>query len=447
MPFNTDSGPTASPMEVGSRLAATQTIFTAGHALTTGGFFNYFVNSYKPTATWLAILQAAPELFETAGLLTRPVVMRLMSRKTLWIVGLVLCRLAALAIPFIAIVGQGKSATEVLPWVLIAVAVWYALQGMSYIAFLSWLSDLAPERTWGRVFASRQLVYVAMSWVMGTVGGSLVRWQRASLAKDQQIWFYIVAFTVGGIVASLSFLPMLRLPAIKTQTKFDRLKILEPLRAALADRNFRFLLLWVTHMAFAQGLTQAVLTKYQIDVLKIPLDGYLRMLAVMQTIQIVLSPAAGFLSDRIGDRNLLFGSHLLLSGAMVFPFLATAERPQWQLGAYVVWGLFGIVNVVMYTLAWRLAPRSDNTSYLGLFRPLSGLTAALAGMVGGICLDRLLGSGWAFATAGRTWTGFHLIFLVSFMGRLTAPFWLLGIGDEPSPPADVREQYALASGR
>ncbi len=427
MPIETDSSPGVSPVEVGTRLAATQTIFTAGHALTTGGFFNYFVSSYRPSATWLAVLQAAPEFFETAGLFARPIVMRLMSRKTLWIAGLVLGRLAALGIPLVAILGQGRSATEVLSWIFVAVAAWYALQGLSYIAFLSWLSDLAPERTWGRVFASRQLVYVVVTWVMSTLGGQAVRWQKANLPPDQQFWFYVVAFSVGGVVAMFSVLPMASLPPLPTQAVFDRQTFLAPLRAAFSDRDFRCLLLWVTHMALAQGLTQAVLTKYQIEVLKIPLDGYLRMTAVMLSIQVVLSVVAGVLSDRLGDRNLLFGTHLLLSAAMIFPLLATPGRPQWQFGAYIVWGLFGIVNVVMYTLAWRLAPRSDNTSFLGLFRPLAGLTAALAGIAGGVWLDQLLQDGWSAEMLGRSWTGFHLLFAVSLAGRATAPFWLLGI--------------------
>jgi hypothetical protein len=422
-----DDSSRVSPVEVGTRLAATQTIFTAGHALTTGGFFNYFVSSYSPTATWLAILQAAPEFFETAGVFARPIVMRLMSRKSLWIGGLIFGRVAALVIPLIAVLGQGKHAMDVLPWILVAVGGWYAFQGLSYIAFLSWLSDLAPERTWGRVFASRQLVYVVMTWIMSTLGGQAVRWQKANLPPDQQFWFYVVAFTAGGVVAALSFLPMVGLPAMPARAAFDRYELVTPLRAAFRDRDFRCLLLWAVHMAFAQGLTQAVITKYQIEILAIPFDGYLRMAAVMLSIQIVLSVVAGYLSDRIGDRNVLFTSHLLLSFAMVFPLLATPEEPQWQLGAYVVWGLFGIVNVVMYTLAWRLAPRSDNTSFLGLFRPLAGLTAALAGILGGILLDRLLKGGWSAELFGRTWSGFHLLFVVSFVGRFTAPFWLLGI--------------------
>jgi len=421
------AGPTASPLEVGTRLAATQTLFTAGHALTSGGFFNYFVSTYRPTATWLAILQAAPEFFETAGLFARPIVTRIWSRKTLWIVGLVLGRLAAFAIPLVAILGQGLDASLVLPWILVAVGFWYALQGLSYIALLSWLSDLAPERAWGRIYSSRQVVVIVVTWIMSTLGGQAIRWQRAHLPPDQQFWFYVIAFTGGGLVAAFSFLPMSRLPAIGTKPVFEPGRFLGPLKAAIADRDFRFLLLWAGHMALAQGLTQAVITKYQIEVLRIPLDGYLQMVAVMLSIQAVLSLVAGQLSDRLGDRNLLFASHLLVSLAMVFPFLATPANPGWQFGAYMTWGLFGVVNVVMTTLAWRLAPRSDNTSFLGLFRPLTGLTAALSGIVGGVWLDRLLKSEWSTEFLGRSWTGFHLLFLISLFGRVTAPFWLLGI--------------------
>ncbi|QDT53110.1 Major Facilitator Superfamily protein [Caulifigura coniformis] len=444
------AGPTASPLEVGTRLAATQALFTAGHALTSGGFFNYFVSTYHPTATWLAILQAAPEFFETAGLFTRPIVTRIWSRKSLWILGLVLGRLAALAIPLIAIVGGQRDASQVLTWILVAVGFWYALQGLSYVAFLSWLSDLAPERTWGRIYSSRQFVVIVVTWIMSTLGGQAIRWQRGNLPPDQQFWFYVIAFTIGGLVAAASFVPMLSLPAIRTRPAFESGRFIGPLKAAVADRDFRFLLVWAAHMALAQGLTQAVITKYQIEVLKIPLEGYLQMVAVMLSIQAVLSLAAGQLSDRLGDRNLLFMSHLFVALAMVFPFLATPANPGWLFGAYITWGLFGVVNVVMTTLAWRLAPRSDNTSFLALFRPLTGLTAAIAAIGGGIWLDRLLKSQWSIDLFGRSWTGFHLLFLVSLVGRVTAPFWLLGIRkrqplrirpDQPSnPTAYVRRR-------
>ena len=62
-------------------------------------------------------------------------------------------------------------------------------------------------------FASRQLAYVVTSWVTASLGGVGVRWSREHLLKEQQIWFYVAAFTIGGCVAMLSVLPMLGAPA------------------------------------------------------------------------------------------------------------------------------------------------------------------------------------------------------------------------------------------
>jgi predicted MFS family arabinose efflux permease len=135
---------------------------------------------------------------------------------------------------------------------------------------------------------------------------------------------------------------------------------------------------------------------------------------------------AGRISDRFGDLRALIVSSFAVSLAIVFPLIATRERWYLQFGAYAVWGLFGIVNLCSQTLALRLAPRGDNTIQLSLFRQVSGLLAGLAGLVGGWWLDRLL------ATAGGAISPYHILFGVSLVGRLTAPFWLLGIR-EPRP--------------
>lgn len=415
------------------RVVASQSLFTAGNTPTVGGFFNYFVSGYQPSALWLAVLQAAPEFFETAGLFARPLIARVASRKALWMVTVLVARLAALGVPWIAVrAGADWTTHEALLAILGCVAVWYVCQGIGYVAFLSWLSDLAPEQRWGRFFAARQTAHLLTSLLVYSVAiwGSV--WVRNNLGPDQRTVFYVAAFTGGGLLTMLAILPMWRVPPREPRSSLHSRGWLQSLRVAVRDRHFRCLLGWSAHLALFQGMTQAVLTKYQIEVLKIPLEGFLVMNGLMLLLQAGLSLIAGRISDRTGDVRALQWGTLLVSTALIFPLLATPATWYLQFGAYVVWGLFGIVNLCSQTLALRLAPRSDNTIHLGLFRPLTGFVAALAGLAGGFWLDQLLAQEWSRELWGRTWTGFHLLFAISLVGRAFAATWLFAarIGSE-----------------
>ncbi|MBX3441185.1 MAG: MFS transporter [Planctomyces sp.] len=412
------------------RVVASQVLFSAGNTLTVGGFFNYFVSGYGPSALWLATLQAAPEFFETAGLFVRPLVLRLFSRKTLWMAGLLIGRSAALAIPLLAVwLGPDAPASLILPAILACLAVWHVCQGLGYVAYLSWLSDLAPERRWGRFFASRQSAALATSLIVYTSAILASQWARRTLPPGDRTTFFVGAFLLGGAIVLSSVLPMLRVPSVPTRTAAGAASLRTMLRRALRTPGFRNLLGWACHLALFQGLTQAVITKFQIEVLTIPLHWFLAMHGLMLVLQTVWNLVAGRISDRIGDVRVLTVSSFAVGTALLFTLAATPETWFLQFGAYAVWGLFGAVNLCSQTLALRLAPRSDNTVQLALFRPVTGFLAAVAGLFGGWALDRLLREEWSLAVPWGVWTGFQLLFAISLFGRLTAPLWLLGIED------------------
>ena len=143
-------------------------------------------------------------------------------------------------------------------------------------------------------------------------------------------------------------------------------------------------------LSCAQGLSQAALFKFQVDVLHIPLSMYYVLSSVMLGLQLPLAALAGRLSDRYGDRRPLMIALFAISPALLFHMVATP--PTWWLlfGAYGLWGLFGVINVCGQNLALRLAPVSDNTVHLALFRQIGGLLAGVAGLCGGLWLDALL---------------------------------------------------------
>lgn len=414
------------------RVIAAQVLFTAGHVLSTGGFLFYFANEFQPAVVLLALLQCTPEVAESAGLFVRPLLRRLGGRKWTWVITLVLARLAALGVPLMAFPAARPAGIEPIAVIIACVAVWYVCQGMAYVSYLSWLSDLVPGYRWGRFFAKRNIAVIAVMLVVPLAASFLRSAWIAGLDADGKRLSYVGIFAIGGVLTLASILPMLTLPNVRITSDTRERPTWRMLAGAVAYRPFRLLLIYSWWLSLAQGLTQAAFFKYQVDVLRIPVTTYYVLSSLMLGLQLPLTALAGRLSDRFGDRRPLMLSTFAVSGAMLF-WLAARPQTWWLLfGAYAFWGLFGIVNLCGQNLTLRLAPPSDNTLHLALFRQIGGLLSGVAGLAGGLWLDTMLRH--AGAPSVSTIAPFHILFTISFVGRVTAALWLIPIAEPPVRP-------------
>ena len=392
-----------------------QILFTAGHSLTTGAFFNYFVYGFQPSAFVFAVLQILPESAESLSWLTRWLLMVDGSRKRLWIAGVLIGRVCALGVPLALFLKDQQLA---LVLIMIATSLWYLCQGIAYVSYLSWLSDLVPETNWGEFFARRQIAMVVISMLVPISAGLMRSYYLQELNPSWQRWSYLLVFFTGAIVVVTSILPMLGIPDVGGELKAQR-HWFAGCRQLIADSNFRWFIASRWWLAFFQGLTQSVLFFFKVQYLKLSLEASYGLLALMLLLQITLTQLGGFLSDHGKDRS-GFGWGIVISATgMFFLFLATPEQWWWIIGTYVAWGAFGVVNLCGRNLCLKLAPLSDNTAQMTLYRQFSGLVAGLAGLWGGWWLGQLRPEG-----SVRLWP-FYLLFAISIIGRSTAPLWLL----------------------
>ena len=468
------------------RVILGQMLFSAGHALTTGGFLNYFANPFfKGFTVWLAVMQVVPEAAESLALITRWLVIRWGGRKTVWWVSLSLGRLAALAIPGLVYAGMEPGTTGAMSAIIGLLGAWYLLQGVSYTAYLSWLSDLVPEVNWGRLLARRSMAISVVTLCM-TYNAAAIFERFKLLTAAEKLSGYTVLFAVGGALCLASILPVIGLPGVvmrspgKAKNDGDaECQALAPspqpsppqsspttsslrmggrgrqeaesgslaaaavptlwssigpqVRRAFSDPTFRRFLFGCWQLSFFQGLTQTAQFQFSANVLKVSQLEYYGMLSVMLLVQIPLAAWSGWLVDRGHDRKVMVGGLLGLSLAMGCWAIA-AWQPEsgqgagWLLAAYVIWGGFGLVNVAQPSLALKLAPRSDNSIQLSLFKQIGGLVAAIAGIVGGVMIDRYTTAGKLPSREVCMW-----IFLISGLGRATAALWFLGREPQPLP--------------
>jgi len=232
-----------------------------------------------------------------------------------------------------------------------------------------------------------------------------------------------------------SMFPMLRLPNMPVSSASISLPERRLIADAFRNRSMRFLLFHNWHLALANGLTQAAFFSYLFGPLGIGLGMFYILLNVMNAVMIPVSYAAGRWCDFRGNKPVLFWGVLSASCALPFWLLATPEQWWWLFGAYIVWGSFGAVNIAGRNLALKLSPRSDNTAHLALFRLVGGLMAGVSGLLGGVWLDSLRHSEFLIELGSYRFERYQLLFLVSWIGRMTAALWIVpirepGIGDE-----------------
>lgn len=429
------------------RAMFSQMLFTLGNAFTVGTFFSYFYDSFLPSAMMFAIAQILPETAQACSLITRHLIRVGFRRKVLWRNGLTLARLAAIFVPF-ALWFPPDNSTVALCWILFWTAVWYVLQGISYVALISWLSDLVPEMEWGQLSSRRELASLAVGIVAPFAIGLIRRnWLTGQSRQIEQVSFAVL-FIVGGLIVLTSTIPLASVPDVPVQPAPAR----TPVRRDDLRRNRPFWQLTASRWwgAIFQGLTQAAFFLFARRVLDIPIEDALLLACCGRLLQLPVTWLAGRLTDTARDKLGLACGLFIASCGVPFWILATPQRWSLLYFAYALWAGFGLVNVCGINLCLKLAPRSRNTAQLALYEQVSGLLAGLSGLVGGILLDRWLhqvegiAPGWhALAnTWNALWPGvlvtttkelpYRVLFLISWCGRLLTPLWLLGL---PQPPS------------
>jgi len=93
----------------------------------------------------------------------------------------------------------------------------------------------------------------------------------------------------------------------------------------------------------------------------------------------------GYLSDRVGRRNLVIGAALVAGAATFFvPFLTNFYT--FLVVAIFVGGPLGIFNSVSFALASDLAPREETGKYMAYYNLASGGAGVVASLVDGVML-------------------------------------------------------------
>ena len=407
-----------------------QLLYSLGASVATGPVLRYAVDDWRLPAFVFTLLLVLPEVAQSTAIGCGVFVRRAESAKRLWFRTAVAARVLATAAAFGPQLDPAAADPRV-AWAMIALlGASEAVQAVSYVALVVWLSRLADADRFGGVFGPRRVGVVAGLIAMPYLLDASLFLRGAEAAGTPEL-------LLGNAAAAAALTVLALIPAdsraggAAASRESRGISAVTGLSAALRDRRARPLMFACWHLAAAQGLTQYVFFRYAADALNVSATQKAYLVAVMFWVQLPLAWVAGWLCDRFEDRR-VFTSGVWATAAAL-PLWLLARPGGWGLyAAYAMWGAFALVNVAIQTMSLRRSDEANRGEVVALVRFGGGVLAALTPLaVSPLLPDRVAAGAWK--DPASVWVG---LIAASFLGRVTAPVWLWRAGRTAvdSPP-------------
>lgn len=367
----------------------------------------------------LASLGAITMAFQ---LLSAALANRVKHRKPIWIALFLLHRLVyagVLITPLLFKAGRAR-----IWWVVGVMFVHNALVHLGDPMWFSWMSDLVPSKTFNRRWGGRQRFITTGSILSGLLIAVSFGWfERADLVVLGFIILGSIAILLG-LVDICMFLSVPEPPHHREPAMTIRQALAEPLK----DPEFRPFMLFRAYWHFAMMIAAPFFQLYMVREL-----GYsvatVQLLFVLHGVGLAL--ASGFwgrLCDLFGYRPVL---QIMVSIKFIVPltYLLLPPIPSVALPIFAL--LFigdGMVNaagrLAIQGVALRSTPRRNRAMFIAAANFVAlGIAGGVAPLVAG-SLIRPLTSVMSTDWGPYRFTGFHVIFLVSAVLRLSAVFFV-----------------------
>ncbi|MGY2897085.1 MFS transporter [Deinococcus sp. UYEF24] len=388
-----------------------------------GGFAMFFINwtsgsvltgyalHLGATPSALGLIASVPLLGQAVSPLAAWLVGRRGRRKGVAVgtalIGRALWLLAA-ALPLLPVPAEAKGALLV---ALVALSsLFIAANGALWTA---WMGDVVPWKERGRYFGLRTGVLGIAGTAANLVAG--VWLDRTQAPFNFQV-VLLVAVAAGVVAAGLL--------ARHDEPPLDsaRLPMSRAFTLPMSDPTFRRLLVFAVYWTFAVLLAAPFVIPYFLNYLRMTYVEVAIWSAISAASALVLAPAWGRLSDRVGNRPVLAVTTFLAGTLLPLTWMLAAPGrlwPIWLAGVVdaLVWSA---INPGIFNLSLAATPRENRAAFIAVFSALTGV----AGFVGGLVSGPLLELYRALTpNTGGGWTPYHTLFATSAALRVLA--WTL----------------------
>jgi MFS family permease len=376
--------------------------------LTGGLFLTGFALYMGMNDFMIGLMMAIPSIVAFVQLPGSYYICRKGNRKTIACRAATLARLMWLPILAVGILPFLQNNTRCL-LVMTFFLVLQAFASVSYIAWISWTSDLVPDGIRGAFFGTRNMLCGAAGIATVLIFGNLTdifktHWGHSCLV-------FAIPFGCAVVFGSISLHYLNRITDIPAPP-YNGLGVFQELSTPFRDVNFRKFLIFAVCWNFSVFLAAPFFSLYFLRVMKYSYGFVALLTAISAVADLVANRFWGALSDKIKNKAVI---QLAAWGVVVLPALWVLVRPGdviMPLALQIVSGGFwaGVV-LCSNNLLLRISPQEGRVWYISTYSIAAGLGAATAPIVAGYVLSTL--NARPVGTISGGFLPLHYVFLFS----------------------------------
>ena len=367
-------------------------IYEAGYssataALTSGVILTAFALHLGASNLMIGILASAPFLGQ---LLQAPAVVlieRWRRRKAIAVLSIIMGR-SMLAVMAVAAFLPPPFAIGA---VIFGQFVLCGLGAVGACAWNAWTRDLAPQERLGWIFSRRTTYTTAVSLIAGLAAALAL--DLTGPGSNGRNIAYAGLYAAGCLSGLVSAVVVARMPEPQMPPSAGPIGMYGLLRAPLADRNFRRLVVFLSSWQFAVNLATPFFTVFIVSRLGFEMTFVMALSIVSQITNLVAVRSWGMLSDRYAHKSVLAvaaPTYILCIVGMIgasqlgksFGGICYLVSLHALMGAAVAGVTLATANIAL-----KLSPKGEATAYVATSAMTSSIAAGVAPILGGLFAD------------------------------------------------------------
>ncbi len=322
---------------------------------------------------------------------------------------------------------------QIILWLLF---ISYACVSVSYVAWLSWMSDLVPDDIRGSFFGTRNMLCGAAGMFITVVFGKLLDKFNAQMLGGLPTGF-VVTFISAVILGLTSLHYMKRIPEPSSIAQGDgQSSFRELIGLPLKEPNFRRFLTFALLWGFSVNVASPFFTLYFLRDLKFSYS-FVAFLAMLSAVADLLGMQIwGRISDKVKNKAVIqFAGWVVI----FLPLAWVTVRPDSLVIPVVLHviggGFWAGIHLCLNNLLLRIAHKDNKTIFFSVYHIAGGLGAATGPLLAGLCVQNL--PPFDLQIMGWKMIPLHIIFMTSTLLRLLSLQVLRLVREPDEAPAEA----------
>jgi MFS family permease len=375
----------------------------------------YFFIAVGATDFHFGLLSGLPMIVVFLQFIGAMLVNVLDRRKPLWMFMIIASRLLYLPIVFCPLLFPGMDKNATMVTIISLVAISSVFGNIMTPVWMSWMADLVPQRVLNTYWGTRTRWLSIVTIAASVLVAGIAYLAKAAGIPITTLFPIIVTFAVlAGVLDIVMFLWVDEPPNIVVKGVSFMKAFAEP----FAHPEYKTFLIYSCAWSASTMFAAAFMLPYAVRVLGLRED-VTQLIWCVGNIGVALSASQwGKIADRHGQKPVLaFCTWFKPLVAIAF-IVVTKGTAVWLLPiAFLLDGAWNAGNgVATNGFMMKIAPKENRAMYVAALIGLSSISGGVAAIVSGWVLEKY--SWFEFHALGRTWTNYHIIFLMSVFMRI-----------------------------